>query len=280
LGKKYIRKNNMKILITGHKGFIGQNLYEYLKEDHKISTYEWYPYEYPEVYGYDWVIHLGAISSTTEQNVDKVMTQNYEFSQWIFNECNNKKVNLQYSSSASVYGNNTSFNEDDPKQPQSPYAWSKYLFDRWVTRQPKNIVVQGFRYFNVYGPKEDHKKDQASPYTKFIKQAKEEKIITLFKNSDKYKRDFVCVEDVCEAHKQMLNIKTSDIYNIGTGKAISFYDVANTIANKYNAKIYEIDMPSNLIKQYQKFTQADLTNLNKHVKINWINILDYIKRDS
>jgi len=78
----------------------------------------------------------------------------------------------------------------------------------------------------------------------------------------------------------MLNIKTSDIYNIGTGKAISFYDVANTIANKYNAKIYEIDMPSNLIKQYQKFTQADLTNLNKHVKINWINILDYIKRDS
>jgi len=196
------------------------------------------------------------------------------------NECNNKQVNLQYSSSASVYGNNTSFNENDPKQPQSPYAWSKYLFDRWVTKQPKNIIVQGFRYFNVYGPKEDHKKDQASPYTKFIKQAKEEKIITLFKNSDNYKRDFVCVEDVCEAHKQMLNIKTSGIYNIGTGEATSFYDVANTIANKYKAKIYEIDMPNNLVKQYQKFTQADLTNLNKHVKIKWTKILDYIKRDS
>lgn len=269
----------MKILITGHKGFIGQNLYKTLEKDHDLYTYEWYPYEYPEVHGYDWVIHLGAISSTTEKDVNKVMLQNYEFSQWLFDECNKKNVNLQYSSSASVYGTNTNFKEDAPKQPQSPYAWSKYLFDRWVTKQPKNIIVQGFRYFNVYGPNEDHKGNQASPYTKFIEQAKTEKIVTIFKNSDKYKRDFVCVEDVCKVHKQMLKVKENDIYNVGTGTATSFYEVASAIAEKYKVKIYEIEMPNNLKGQYQEFTKANLDKLNKHLNIEWVNILDYIKKD-
>lgn len=266
----------MKILITGHRGFIGQNLTLYLQDTHTLFGYEWQDTMLPEVEGFDWVIHLGAISSTTETDVDKVMLQNYEFSKWLYNQCNRKGVNLQYASSASVYGPNKNFNEDDPKQPQSPYAWSKYLFDRWIWQQEHNIVVQGFRYFNVYGPMEEHKRNQASPVTKFTKQAKNEGVITLFENSDKYLRDFIFVGDVCEAHKQLLETNTSGLYNIGTGTAISFQDVAEIIAKKYNAAITYVPMPENLQGQYQEYTCADIEKLSTVANINFSTVEDFI----
>jgi len=266
----------MKILITGHKGFIGQNLTFYLQNDHELFGYEWQEEHLPEVEGFDWVIHVGAISSTTEQNVDKVMLQNYEFSKWLYNQCNTKGVNFQYASSASVYGPNAKFGEDDPKLPQSPYAWSKYLFDRWVWQQQHNVVVQGFRYFNVYGPLEDHKDDQASPLTKFIKQAKETGTITLFENSDKYERDFVFVGDVCEAHKQLLENKERGLYNIGTGKTASFQTIADLIAEKHNASINYIPMPEHLKSQYQEYTCANIEKLSKVTDINFATVEDYV----
>ena len=167
----------MKILVTGDKGFIARHLIDKLKTEHEVHGYDYHENHYPSVDGYDWVIHLGAISSTTERDVDKIMLQNFEFSKWIFKECNTRGVNLQYASSASVYGPYEKFGEDDPKQPQSPYAWSKYLFDRWIWQQKQDICVHGMRYFNVYGPNE-HKGNQASPITKFTKQAKEEGTIT------------------------------------------------------------------------------------------------------
>lgn len=267
----------MKILITGHKGFIGQNLTLYLQNEHTLFGYEWQEDSLPEVEGFDWVIHTGAISSTTETDVDKVMLQNYEFSKWLFNECNKKGVNLQYASSASVYGTGTDFKEDTPKQPQSPYAWSKYLFDRWVWGLPhRNIVVQGLRYFNVYGPMEDHKRDQASPITKFTKQAKNDKEIMLFEDSDQYFRDFIFVGDICEAHKQLLESKATGLYNIGTGKATSFQEIAEIIAKKYNAEIKYIPMPKKLQNQYQKYTCADISKLSTVTNINFSTIEEYI----
>lgn len=267
----------MKILITGHKGFIGQNLTFYLQNDHELFGYEWQEEHLPEVEGFDWVIHVGAISSTTEQDVDKVILQNYEFSKWLYNQCNIKGVNFQYASSASVYGPYEKFNENDPKQPQSPYAWSKYLFDRWVWQQNHKIIVQGFRYFNVYGPLEDHKGDQASPVTKFTKQATENGSINIFEGSDKYLRDFVFVGDVCEAHKQLLDNKKSDIYNIGTGKPVSFQTVAEIISKKYNAEIKYIPMPENLKNQYQEYTCADISKLSNVVDINFATVEEYVK---
>jgi len=267
----------MKILITGHKGFIGQNLTLRLQDEHELSGYEWQADYLPEVEGYDWVIHLGAISSTAERNVDKIMLQNYEFSKWLFNQCNLKGVNFQYASSASVYGPYEKFKEEDPKQPQSPYAWSKYLFDRWVTGLSKrNIIVQGFRYFNVYGPLEDHKGHQASPITKFTNQAKETGTISLFENSDKYKRDFIFVGDVCEAHKKLLSSDVSDIYNIGTGTTTSFQQIADIIAKKYDAKIKYVPMPDHLANQYQEYTCADNSKLSNIVKINFTTVEEYI----
>jgi ADP-L-glycero-D-manno-heptose 6-epimerase len=254
----------MKILITGYKGFIGQNMVNALKDEHQLSFYEWND-DPPEIEGLDWVIHLGAISSTTEKNVEKVMKQNHDFSCIMLMACQLNGVNLQYASSASVYGLDTKdFREDAALNPTSPYSWSKYLFDKHIKSQKfENIRVQGFRYFNVYGPHEDHKGDQASPYHKFEQQAKTTGVIKLFENSDNYYRDFVPVETVIDMHKKFFDVDESGIWNIGTGIARSFQDIAEEIAKKYNAKIEYIPMPESLKGQYQKYTCADMTKTLK-----------------
>lgn len=257
----------MKILITGYKGFIGQNMVNALS-GHELTLHEWGD-NFPEVKGHDWVIHLGAISSTTETDVEKVMTQNYDFSKKIIYDCLAHRVNLQYSSSASVYGLNRDFREDAPLNPMSPYAWSKYLFDRFVQNHDwTGIRVQGFRYFNVYGPHEDHKGNQASPYYKFEKQAKETGVIKLFEDSDNYLRDFVPVETVVNTHKQFFNVAETGVWNIGTGQATSFKSVARAIAVKYDAKLEYIPMPQEVKNQYQKYTCADITKLKKSLNEN------------
>lgn len=256
----------MKILITGYRGFIGQNMVNALKDDHELSLFDWEDNTPdPSFKNLDWCIHLGAETSTTETHVEKILTKNYDFSRFVINECHKHGVNLQYASSASIYGLSNNFSETDKADPRSPYAWSKYLFDRFVSgfeyRWAKK--VQGFRYFNVYGPYEDHKGDQASPYHKFEKQAKETGIISIFEGSEKFQRDFIHVDQVVETHKKFFDINESGIWNLGTGKPKSFKDVAVEIANKYNAKIEYIPMPENLKGQYQTYTCADLTKLNK-----------------
>jgi len=270
----------MRILVTGHHGFIGQNLVAHLlQQGHAVEGWEYKQSAFPPVERYDQVIHLGAISYTTYTDVDQILEQNFEFSKRLINECNQLGVDFQYASSASVYGTTTThFNEDDKLQPQSPYAWSKYLFDRYVIQHINefNINIKGFRYFNVYGPGEDHKGDQASPYTKFTKQAKDNKFITLFNNSDLYKRDFVCVEDVCQVHSLMLNSNAQGIFNVGTGTAISFETVARAIAEKHNAIIKYVPMPDNLKQQYQSYTCANLSKINTTIDMNWTSIEDYI----
>lgn len=267
----------MKILVTGHKGFIGSNLLNYLlSKGYKVDGWEYDWNKFPNVTDYNFVIHLGAISSTTFTDVDQIMLQNYEFSVKLLNLCNDLSVDFQYASSASVYGNTTHFIENGNLQPQSPYAWSKYLFDRYVKSRSFNIKVQGFRYFNVYGEGETHKGNQASPYTKFKNQALTTGVIELFENSDKYSRDFVCVDDICQLHEKMFSVKESGIYNVGTGRPVSFETVAKIIARKYNARIKYISMPDNLKSQYQSYTCADLKLLNSVVEMNWIKIEDYI----
>jgi ADP-L-glycero-D-manno-heptose 6-epimerase len=251
----------MKILVTGYKGFIGQNMIQALS-GHDLDFYEWGD-TLPRVDRYNQVIHLGAISSTTERDIEKVMRQNFDFSCWLLNECEEAGVNFQYSSSASVYGLNTDFNEDAAKNPLSPYAWSKYLFDRHVESRKWYTRVQGFRYFNVYGPHEDHKGNQASPYYQFTQQAKTTGVIKLFENSEEYLRDFVPVETVVDTHQKFFNVSESGIWNVGTGQAKSFQQVGEEIATAHDAEIKYIPMPTALIAQYQKYTQADLTKLNR-----------------
>ena len=171
----------MKILITGYKGFIGQNMVNALKDEHELGLFEWGDV-LPDLTDYDWCIHLGAISSTTETDVNKVLEQNYDFSRYLINKCNDSGVHLQYASSASIYGKFYPCKEYNNPDPLSPYAWSKLLFERYVeeSRHKWNIKSQGFRYFNVYGPFEDHKGEQASPFHKFEKQARENGVIIIF----------------------------------------------------------------------------------------------------
>jgi ADP-L-glycero-D-manno-heptose 6-epimerase len=255
----------MKILITGSKGFIGQNMVNALKDEYELVFYNWGD-NLPYLNGISICVHLGGLSSTTETDVDKILTMNYDFSRWLLGECQRFGVNFQYASSASVYGLGENFQEDAPVDPRSPYAWSKYLFERYVHqyRDRWKYPVQGFRYFNVYGPYEDHKGDQASPYSKFTKQAQETGVITLFEGSDSFKRDFVSVEKIVKVHKHFFNIPDSGIWNIGSGVAKSFKEVAEEVAKKYNAKIEYIPMPKAVSLHYQKYTCADLTKLNKY----------------
>ena len=269
----------MKILVTGSQGFIGKNMIEFLQKKRIDVIGVDIEDTFPELDDVTHMIHLGAITSTTYRDVERILKNNLDYSIKLLDLCNKNGIVFQYASSASVYGNLVKFNEDDPVAPQSPYAWSKYLFDRHVKENLHNyaVTIQGFRYFNVYGPYEDHKGDQASPYTKFTDQAKNTKTITLFRNSDLYLRDFVCVEDVCKAHYQMLDIMESGIYNIGTGKAVSFQTVAEEIAKKYHAEIRYIPMPDALVGQYQTYTCADVSKLKKYIDFDFIEIEEYIK---
>jgi len=161
----------MKVLVTGHKGFVGSYIANYLQsKDHEVEGFEWVEHVVPDVSAYDWVIHCGAISDTTERDVDKVWAHNYEFTLRLLQVCENYNTNIQLVSTSAVYGNNTSFKESDPVYPQTPYAWSKYLIDKFLKEngyENFGMLVQNFRYFNVYGPGEGHKGDQMSLLVSF-----------------------------------------------------------------------------------------------------------------
>ena len=214
---------------------------------------------YPELINQDYVIHLGANSSTTETNVKKIIEQNFEYSKKLYEMCQLMDIKFQYASSASVYGLSRIFKETDFCKPVSPYAFSKYMFDCWLMNQ--SYPYQGFRYFNVYGLGEDKKGNQASPVSKFIKQAQQHGEIKIFDKSGKYKRDFVSVDDVCEIHYRMLESDASGIFNLGTGQTTSFRDVADIVKKHSTCIITEIPMPQELKGQYQKFTKSDNSKL-------------------
>jgi ADP-L-glycero-D-manno-heptose 6-epimerase len=246
----------MKILLTGHKGFIGSHMLKALQaHGHQVSVYDWGDI-LPGVMGQDWVIHMGAISATTERNVEKVMTQNYDFTVQLYEACHTFGVNFQYSSSASVYGLVSTFREDAELDPRTPYAWSKYLTERHIQQHPMGARAQIFRYFNVYGPEgEEHKGSQASPYAQFKRQAAETGQIQVFEGSDKFLRDFVPVSRIVDTHLKFLTVKESGIWNVGTGQPRSFMDVAK----EFDVPIKTISMPEILRDSYQKYTCADMT---------------------
>lgn len=276
----------MKLLITGHRGFIGQNLVRYfLSKGHSVDGFDYVPNVVPDVTRYDWVIHVGAISDTTETDVDKVWEHNFEFTSRLIQVCDQFGVNLQIASTSAVYGpGRDGFKEDSKCFPQTPYAWSKYLIDKSLKDigfdDNFSMILQSFRYFNVYGPGEGHKDAQMSLVSKFQKQAANDGVVKLFENSDAFERDLICVHDVCRIHEAMMDSDCSGIFNVGTGQARNLDEVAKFIADHYNAKVETIPMPVHLKGQYQPFTQADTTELSRAIKLpDFISVEDYI-RDS
>jgi len=250
----------MKILLTGHKGFIGSHMLRALQaHGHQVAVYEWGDI-LPSVMEQDWVIHMGAISATTERNVEKVMTQNYDFTVQLYEACHTFGVNFQYSSSASVYGLVSTFREDAELDPRTPYAWSKYLTERYIQQHPMGARAQIFRYFNVYGPEgEEHKGSQASPYAQFKRQAAETGRIQVFEGSDRFLRDFVPVSRIVDTHLKFLTVKESGIWNVGTGQPRSFMEVAK----EFDVPVTTIPMPEILQDSYQKYTCADMTKIQQ-----------------
>jgi ADP-L-glycero-D-manno-heptose 6-epimerase len=270
----------MKVLVTGHKGFIGQNLCKAVTEEGwELSTFDIVdnPTFRPKDLDFkdvNCVMHLGAISSTTETDVRKIMDQNLSWSIELYEECRERGIHMQFASSASVYGNNNGqriLSEHDVCYPSSYYAMSKFMFEQYaLKRSYVASALQTFRYFNVYGPHEEHKGSQASPYAQFTRQAKETGVIKVFKGSNKIYRDFVHVDTVVAAHIQGLkkiNEFAGFVCNVGSGNARSFLDVAKDIALLHNAKIQEIQFPEHLRDHYQYYTQANISLLNKLLSV-------------
>ncbi|MGI9248810.1 MAG: ADP-glyceromanno-heptose 6-epimerase [Woeseiaceae bacterium] len=217
------------------------------------------------------IFHQGACSETTEWNGRYMMKNNYSYSQRLLHHCLEHRTPYIYASSAAVYGGSKQFVEDPIfENPLNVYGYSKLQFDRYVRRvaaKPESQVV-GLRYFNVYGPGEQHKGSMASVAFHFNNQILEDGEVRLFSGSDGYEdgeqlRDFVYVDDVCEVNLWFLdNPGVSGIFNTGTGRAQSFNDVANAVIKWHEkGKISYISFPDHLKGAYQSFTQADLTQL-------------------
>ena len=245
-----------------------------------IEGWEYNPLDLPNVRSYDWVIHLGAIADMACTDVDAILRQNLEFSQWLFTECNKHGVHLQYASSSSVYGNTKDFSELAACYPQTPYAWSKYLFDRWVFQQPSNIMVQGFRYFNVYGKWMHLRGDRANAIYKWQEQARTERKLTVWENAEHIKRDWTWVGDVCKLHIDFIkSVNGSGIWNVGSGLSHSFLDIAEEIAELEGVPIELIPVPHDEHLRMRNKTQADLTKLKATIgKRKWLNVFEFINQ--
>jgi ADP-L-glycero-D-manno-heptose 6-epimerase len=170
--------------------------------------------------------------------------------------------------------------------PQTPYAFSKYMFDKKIIKLMESeysskfeFNIQGLRYFNVYGENELHKGDQASPITKFTKQARETGKIRLFSGSESIFRDFVCVEDIVQAKIELaFNKMNSGIFNLGTGASESFARVAEIIAQRENARIEIVPFPKEYQTKYQYWTCADMTKLrDAGIKTHFRSINEFFK---
>jgi ADP-L-glycero-D-manno-heptose 6-epimerase len=243
------------ILITGHKGFIGQNM---MKAFPGSLGYEWGEL-FPSLDNVSRVIHLGAISSTSCRDWSTLLERNVHFTMRLLEACARRQIPLQIASSAAVYGASTDFREDAKVAPQNEYALSKYLVEKYVLERDWPMSVQLFRYFNVHGPHEEHK-PQPSPHTAFRHQAEKTGKIHIFEGSDSIKRDFVPVEYVVDVHRRFFDLPVSGVYNLGTGAATSFLQVAESVSAQTGAEIVEVPMPD--IPGYQRFTQADTTKTN------------------
>ena len=272
----------MRILVTGHEGFIGRNMLAWLNQEPEwtIDGWNWDPNNFPDVSNYDWVIHLGAKADNSDTDIDAMLKQNLEFSQWLFKQCDTHGVNLQYASSSSVYGNTKDFSEFAPCHPQTPYAWSKYLFDRWVFQQPMSIYVQGFRYFNVYGKWMHLRGNRSNVIHKWRTQARKEGKITVWQDAENIKRDWTWVGDVCKLHIDFIKeVKGSGIWNVGSGLAHSFLDIAEEIAEIEGVEIEYEPIPAFQQACMRHTTKADLTHLKETIgKRKWLNVFEYLNQ--
>lgn len=221
----------------------------------------------------DALLHQGACSATTEWNGKLVMENNFTYSKELIHYTGQQGIPFIYASSASVYGSGTTFIEDPRfERPINVYAYSKALFDQYVRRHivSGQSQVVGLRYFNVYGPREQHKGGMASVAFHLRNQLLSEGVVALFEGSDGYgpgeqRRDFIHVEDVVDVILWFLeHPEISGIFNVGTGRSQSFNEVAQAVLKAFGyGELQYIPFPEHLKGRYQSFTAADITRLRE-----------------
>ncbi|MFA7496081.1 MAG: ADP-glyceromanno-heptose 6-epimerase [Acidithiobacillus sp.] len=301
-------------IVTGGAGFIGANIVQGLNQqgitdilvvDHLTSADKFLNLTDLEIADYmeaerlleliesdglkgvEAIFHQGACSDTMATDGRYVMENNYAFSKALLHWCQRHSVPFLYASSASVYGMTGSFKEErSAESPLNIYGFSKFQFDQYLRRMWNELraPVHGFRYFNVYGPREFHKNRMASVALHFYRQYQLDRHVHLFAGSSGYengeqRRDFIHVDDVLAVNMHFLDHPRSGIYNVGTGLAQSFNDVAVTAVNTLRRRAGEamqdlhslqkaqiiryISMPEALHGKYQSFTQADISKLRE-----------------
>ena len=290
------------IIVTGAAGFIGSCLVRHLNQSgstdlilvddfsfpeknknliekqffikiERIQLFDWLADNNPEI---DFVYHIGARTDTTEFNKEIFDELNELYSQKIWNYCTLKNIPLVYASSAATYGLGEFGYSDDHALisklvPLNPYGDSKNNFDKWVLKQTKSPPFwAGLKFFNVYGPNEYHKGRMASVIFHTFNQIQEKGTMRLFRSHNpKYKdgeqlRDFIYVKDLIEVCLFLKDkLPESGIYNLGSGKARTFLDLAtNTFHSlNLNPSISFVDTPEDIRDKYQYFTEADITKL-------------------
>ena len=319
------------IFVTGGAGFIGSNIVARLAEDrsldlvvcdrlheadkgkwrniakhpigdfvHPDSMFDWLEKRWRDV---EVVVHMGAISSTTEPDADKIIDTNFRLSRDLFRWCADRQRRFVYASSAATYGDGSQgfADRDDLEslgalRPLNAYGWSKALFDLFAARQaardyhPPQWV--GLKFFNVYGPNEEHKDSMKSVVAQIWPKVAQGRGVQLFKSHNPdysdggQLRDFVYVRDVAEVVAWLVAAENvNGVYNLGSGQARSFADLASATfrAAGREPDIEYFDMPPSLREKYQYFTQAEMGRLqaagyNQPFTPREEGVTDYVQR--
>ena len=228
------------------------------------------------------IVHMGAVSSTTEKDVDLIVEVNFRLSQALWRWCALNGRRFIYASSAATYGGGEQGFDDDPQRlallrPLNPYGWSKQLFDRWVMQTkasggPSPSQWVGLKFFNVYGPNEYHKGSMRSVVAQKYPLAAAERPVTLFRShradlpDGSQKRDFIYVRDCVQVVQWLLGHReVSGLFNLGTGRARSFAELGQALfaALQRPVRLEYVDTPPNVLPHYQYFTEARMDRLRQ-----------------
>lgn len=290
------------IIITGAEGFIGSCLVARLNEEGyndlvlvddftdglraqnllhkrftaKVNRKDLFSFMQANEKRIQFVFHIGARTDTTEKDEAIFKELNLDFSQQLWKICVEYAIPMVYASSAATYGNGEHGYDDtledmETLQPMNPYGRSKNDFDKWALKQEqKPFFWAGLKFFNVYGPNEYHKGRMASVILHAFSQVNEKGSIQLFRShrpdykDGEQKRDFIYVKDICEVCLHlMLHRKHSGLYNLGTGQARTWNDLAKAIfgAMQKPVSIHYTDIPEDIRDTYQYFTEANMQKL-------------------
>jgi ADP-L-glycero-D-manno-heptose 6-epimerase len=290
-----------KIIVTGGAGFIGSAVVWRLNElgyddilivDRMDETDKWKNLaplrfaDYIEAVDFidviedfgdtDTLFHLGACSSTTETDADFVVRNNYQYTKGVAEFALANDIRFIYASSAATYGDGSAGMLDGTEhlhslRPLNVYGYSKHLFDQYAARNGMFDRIVGLRYFNVFGPNENHKGDMRSLVNKAFEQIKTSGILQLFKSHNpkyadgEFGRDFVYVKDAVDMTLFFMENESGGLFNVGSGRMNTWNALADAIfkAVEIPPHVKFIDMPEHLRDRYQYHTQADLTRIRE-----------------